>query len=94
MTECLFLQKQAFGVYIPCFRRYIINLIYNIIIVATLKNISTEHVSTIVVISGDAISAGSSFKTLANNGKQHPINFASITVSIKVNPKVNASIGF
>lgn len=50
--------------------------------------------STIVVISGDAIMAGSNFIFLAISGKQHPINFEIITVNINVTPKVIASIKF
>ena len=44
----------------------------------------TEHASTIVVISGEAIIAGSSFNFLANIGIVHPRSLAIITVQIRV----------
>lgn len=46
-----------------------------IIIIATLKNAKTEQVSTIVVISGAAITAGSNFNFLAIIGSVHPKYF-------------------
>ena len=48
--------------------------------VATLKYISIEQVSTIVVISGDAIIAGSKCSFFASSGRMQPISFAKITV--------------
>jgi hypothetical protein len=48
--------------------------------VATLKYISIEQVSTIVVISGDAIIAGSKCSFFASSGRIQPISFAKITV--------------
>ena len=44
------------------------------------KTIS-DNASTIVVIKGDATTAGSSFIFLAIIGSVHPINFAIITVT-------------
>ena len=49
-----------------------------------LKYINIEQVSTTVVISGDAISAGSSFNFFASSGKLQPSAFDSITVIISV----------
>ena len=54
------------------------------IAVAILKNIKTEQASTIVVISGEAIIAGSSFSFFASIGIVHPKSFAIITVKINV----------
>ena len=42
-----------------------------------------EHVSTIVVISGEAIIAGSKPIWLATKGRIQPINLDKITVTIK-----------
>ena len=49
-----------------------------------LKYINNEHASTIVVINGLAITAGSKPNFLANIGKEQPINFETITVKINV----------
>ena len=45
-----------------------------------LKNIKTEHISEIVVITGVAINAGSIFNFLASIGSEQPKNFARVTV--------------
>lgn len=58
--------------------------------VAMLKNINTDNVSTIVVISGAAIIAGSSFNFFAIIGNIHPNSFAIITVQISVTPTTKA----
>ena len=50
--------------------------------------------STIVVISGAAIIAGSNFNFLASNGNKHPIDFDNITVTVILNPTVIASCRF
>lgn len=57
--------------------------------IATLKNTKTEKVSTIVVISGDAIIAGSNLSFCATIGSIQPINSDKITISISVKPIVN-----
>ena len=59
-------------------------------IVEIVKNKRTDTVSTTVVRSGDAISAGSNFNFLAKIGKIPPSCFAKITVTINVNDTVNA----
>ena len=51
------------------------------------KYIKIEPVSTIVVINGAAIIAGSNFNFLANIGNIQPKVLAKHTVAIKVNPK-------
>ena len=61
---------------------------------ATLKNTNTEHVSTIVVISGAAIIAGSNFNFFANIGKIQPKDFAIIAVITNVIPTTNANCTF
>ena len=49
---------------------------------AILKYINIEQLSTMVEISGAAISAGSSPTFFANIGSDEPIIFANITVQI------------
>ena len=57
-----------------------------------LKNSSTEHVSTIVVISGAAIIAGSSFSFLAAIGSIHPSSLAITTTPAIVKLTTSASL--
>ncbi len=54
------------------------------------KKSKTDTVSAIVVRSGEAIIAGSSFNFLAKIGNIHPQSFASITVKINVNETTKA----
>ena len=56
-----------------------------------MKNTSIEHMSTIVVISGAAIIAGSNFSFLAIIGSIPPTSFAIVAVTIKVSPTVSDS---
>ena len=51
-----------------------------------LKNTSTDNASTMVVINGAAIIAGSNFNFFANIGNIHPNNFAITTVHTSVTP--------
>ena len=50
-----------------------------------------EHVSTSVVISGDAMIAGSSRTFLARSGRTHPMSFEIMTVPISESPITSAS---
>ena len=50
--------------------------------------------STIVVIKGAAIIAGSNFSFLASKGSKHPIDLDNITVTVILNPTVHASCKF
>ena len=50
--------------------------------IAMLKNTSVEQVSTIVVISGAAIIAGSRCNLFASIGSMHPISLDITTVAI------------
>ena len=56
------------------------------------KNIISEHASTIVVISGAAIIAGSMCKAFASSGSIPPITLAMITVHIIVSDTTRAII--
>ena len=68
---------------------------YNpIIAVAILKYTNTERISTIVVINGAAIIAGSNFSFLASKGNKQPIDLDNITVTVILNPTVHASCKF
>ena len=59
---------------------------------AKLKYTKTEQVSTIVVINGEAIIAGSNFNFLASIGKIQPKDLASIATIIRVSPTTTASL--
>lgn len=64
-------------------------LLYNYIPItstATLKNTKIEHMSTIVVINGAAIIAGSSFSFLAAIGNIPPTSLEITAVAIMVAP--------
>lgn len=69
---------------------------YNIyrlkILVTIVKYMTIEQVSTMVVINGAAIIAGSIFNLFANKGSMHPIIFDKTIVHIKVNPIATAKI--
>ena len=56
------------------------------IFTAKVKYIKTVAQSVIVVISGEAISAGSNLMDFANSGKQQPRDFAKQTTKIMVIP--------
>ena len=51
---------------------------------AILKYINNEQASTIVVINGEAITAGSNPSFLANIGRVQPTSFATVIVINKV----------
>lgn len=61
-------------------------------IVANVKNISVEQVSTIVVISGAAMIAGSRCSFLAAIGSIQAMSFESTTVAMIAILTVNASL--
>ena len=58
---------------------------------AILKYINNETASTIVVINGLAITAGSNFNFFAIIGREHPITLATHTVSTRVEQTTSAT---
>lgn len=60
--------------------------------VAILKNTNNDRASTIVVINGLAITAGSNPNFEATTGKIQPTSFATMTVKNKVKQTTNATM--
>jgi hypothetical protein len=58
---------------------------------AILKYINNDTASTIVVINGLAITAGSNFNFFAIIGREHPITLATHTVKINVEQTTRAT---
>ena len=61
-------------------------------VTAILKYMNNETASTIVVINGLAITAGSNFNFLAIIGSEHPITLATHTVNTNVEQTTNATL--